>query len=128
MMRILVRFLISLVAAAAAFVVADVLLGDRGFSVSYPLGLVLPVVLFAVVSALLAPIVDALLQKYATQASLLLGLIVTWLSLLITTLVSDRLSIEGVWTWVLATLIVWLASLATAAIMSLLFRDRLAKN
>jgi uncharacterized membrane protein YvlD (DUF360 family) len=125
-MRILIRFLISLAAAAAAFVVADLLLDDGQFSVSYPLGLVLPVVLFAVVSALLSPLVDALLKRYATQASLLLGLIVTWLALLITTLVSDRLSIDGLWTWVLATVIVWLVSLVTAWIMSVLFRDRLA--
>jgi hypothetical protein len=113
-MNLLLRLVVSLISSAVAFVVADVLLDD--FVVSYPLGLIIPVVLFTVATVLLGPVVSAMIEKYATWASIAVGLIITFLALLITDLVSDKLTIEGVGTWVIGTAIVWLASIVTALV------------
>ena len=48
------------------------------------------------------------------------ALIATFVALLVTDLVSDGLDIEGVGTWIAATVIVWLASLLAAFILPFL--------
>jgi hypothetical protein len=113
-MNLLLRLVVALISSAVAFVLADVLLDD--FSVSYPLGLIIPVVLFTVATIALSPVVSAVMEKYATGASIIVGLVITFLALLITDLITDDLTIEGVVTWVLATGIVWLASIVTALV------------
>lgn len=126
MIRLLIRLFIALVTSAVAFVVADIVLD--GFNVSYPEGLIIPVVIFTAASTLLAPVVEAMVKQYASWASIGLGLIITWLSLLITELLTDSLSIEGLSTWVFAILIVWLASIVTTLVMGLLFRSSLQER
>jgi hypothetical protein len=122
-MILILRALVALISSAVAFVLADVLLDD--FVVSYPLGLILPVVLFTVATVVLTPVVTAMVEKYATWASIAVGLIITFLALLITELFSDRLSIEGIGTWILGTGIVWLASIVSTLIVArLLGADR----
>jgi putative membrane protein len=49
---------------------------------------------------------------------------VTFLGLLLTSLISDGLRIEGASTWVLATVIVWVASLLATLALPLLFAKR----
>jgi uncharacterized membrane protein YvlD (DUF360 family) len=46
--------------------------------------------------------------------------VTTFVGLLITSVVSDGLTIDGVKTWVLATMIVWLAALLAALILPVL--------
>jgi hypothetical protein len=122
-MILILRALVALISSAVAFVLADVLLDD--FVVSYPLGLILPVVLFTVATVVLTPVVTAMVEKYATWASIAVGLIITFLALLITELFSDRLSIESIGTWILGTGIVWLASIVSTLIVArLLGADR----
>jgi uncharacterized membrane protein YvlD (DUF360 family) len=48
------------------------------------------------------------------------SLIATFVALLVTDLLSDGLSIEGVGTWIAATAIVWVASLLAAFILPFL--------
>jgi uncharacterized membrane protein YvlD (DUF360 family) len=48
------------------------------------------------------------------------ALIATLVSLIVTDLVSDGLSISGVGTWIAATVIVWLGSLVAAFILPFL--------
>ena len=125
-MNLLLRLVVSLISSAVAFVVADVLLDD--FVVSYPLGLIIPVALFTVATVLLGPVVSAMIEKYATWASIAVGLIITFLALLITDLVSDKLTIEGVGTWVIGTAIVWLASIVTALVAGRTLRPERSGN
>jgi hypothetical protein len=113
-MSLILRLVVSLISSAVAFIVADLLLDD--FVVTYPLGLIIPVALFTVATVLLGPVVSAMIEKYATWASIAVGLIITFLALLITDLVSDKLTIEGVGTWVIGTAIVWVASIVTALV------------
>lgn len=101
------RILVALAANAIALLVAAIVLPRM--SIDWPWFPVL-VVVFTVISLIVTWVVNAVVQRKAAAAASLVGLASTWLTLLITDLVSDSLQIEGVITWVVATLIVWLAT------------------
>jgi hypothetical protein len=56
--------------------------------------------------------------------SLVLALIATFVGLVVTDVVSDGLSISGAWTWVLATIIVWLGALLAGLLLPVIFVKR----
>ena len=57
------------------------------------------------------------------------ALIATFLSLVITVLVSDGLNIEGAFTWVIATVLVWLLTMVAGVLLAkLLLKDAPSKN
>jgi hypothetical protein len=66
------------------------------------------------------PFLVSQLRRRASSALGGVALIATFVSLLITDLVSDGLNIEGVGTWIAATVIVWLAALIAAFILPFL--------
>jgi putative membrane protein len=116
MIRLLLSTLMHLAANAVGLLVAAVLL--EGVSVSGS-AFVIAVVIFTVVEVLLGPLIR---QVAVTKANALLGgtaLVVTLLGLLVTSVISDGLRIEGLSTWALATLIVWLASLLATILLPL---------
>jgi putative membrane protein len=69
------------------------------------------VLLFTAVSLATGWAVRRLLRDHAPAAVGLASLITTWLALLLTDLLSDHIQIEGVGTWIAATLIIWGADL-----------------
>ena len=78
-------------------------------------------------------ILEPLITKIARQnAPYLLGgiaLVTTFVGLLVTTLVTDGLSITGIATWVMATLIIWLATVVASLVLPLfLFKEALGKR
>jgi hypothetical protein len=56
------------------------------------------------------------------------ALVTTFVALLVTDLISDGLSIEGFWTWIAATVIVWLATLLAGLILGLIFLREVREN
>jgi uncharacterized membrane protein YvlD (DUF360 family) len=108
MERLLLRIGLALAANAIALFVAAILL-DK-FTVD-EIDFLWAVVLFTIVSLLTGLLVARLLPEYAPAAAPLAGLITTWLALLVTDLVSDDIQIEGIGTWIAATLIVWAADI-----------------
>ena len=82
-------------------------------------GFLIAVGVFTLVNVLVLP----LIQKQAiTQSSALMGstaLVATLIALIVTVLVSDGLTIDGLTTWLLATVIVWGASLIAVFILPL---------
>ena len=117
MIRLLVGAGLRLLANAVGLIVAAGVLDDMTLSGA---AFVIAVLIFTVVEVL----VDPLLTKIAfTSVPALRGgvaLVTTFVGLLVTATVSDGLAIDGVQTWVLATLIVWLAALLAALILPLL--------
>jgi putative membrane protein len=118
----MIRFLLSLVIRVAAnavgLLVAAALL--EGMSVSGT-AFVIAVAIFTVVQAVVGPMIR---QAAVKNAQVLLGgtaLVVTFVGLLVTSLISDGLRIEGASTWVLATVIVWVAALLATLVLPLLF-------
>ncbi len=118
----MIRFLISIVihfaANAVGLLVAAALL--EGMSVSGT-AFVIAVAIFTLVQAVVGPMIR---QAAVKNAQALLGgtaLVVTFVGLLVTSLISDGLRIEGVSTWLLATVIVWVAALLATLILPLIF-------
>ncbi len=114
MIRLLVRTVIALASNAVGLIVAAAVLDEVSLDVT---GFVIAVVVFTVVFALLQPFLVMSLRQ--SRAAVLGGvaLIATLVSLIVTVLVTDGLSIDGLTGWILGTLIVWLASVLAGFIL-----------
>jgi putative membrane protein len=126
MIRWLISVALHLGANAVGLLVADLVLDDM--SVEWQ-SFIVAVAFFTLVEVILGP----LMTKMAlTSVPALLGgiaLVTTLIGLIITDLIFDGFSIEGFWTWVAATVIVWLGALLAALILPLIFlRNRVDAN
>jgi len=81
---------------------------------------VVAVVIFTVVFALLQPFLAVQFRRMGSGVIGAVALIATLVSLIVTDLLTDGLSISGVTTWILAALIVWLAALVAALVLPFL--------
>ena len=117
MIRLLVRIVVGLVSNAVGLLVAAALLDGVGLNVS---GFIVAVIIFTLVYALLLPFLASQLRRGGSSALGGVALIATLVSLIVTDLVSDGLSITGVGTWIAATVIVWIVSLLAAFILPFL--------
>jgi uncharacterized membrane protein YvlD (DUF360 family) len=117
MIRFLVRTAVMLLANAIGLVVAAVVLD--GFTIDVT-AFIEAVVIFTVVFALMTPFMASQLRRRGSAALGGVALIATLVSLIITNLISDGFSIDGIGTWVAASVIVWAASLLAAFILPFL--------
>ena len=121
MVRFLLRTLIFLGSAALGLFVAHLLLDDFALSIS---GFIVAVVVFALAQSIVAPIAESFARNRVPALVGGIGVISTFLALLIATLLADGLAISGAATWILGTLIVWLVTaLATSLLPLLLIKD-----
>jgi putative membrane protein len=118
MVRLLISFVIQLAANALGLLVADWVLED--VNVSGPAFLV-AVVIFTVVYAIAQPFLTQLALSKAAALRGATALVATLIGLIITSLVSDGLSISGGLTWIEATVIVWIVSLLGVLILPMIF-------
>jgi hypothetical protein len=81
------------------------------------LAFVIAVVVFTVLTAVLEPFVSKVTEERPAVLQSASALIATFLALVITVLVSDGLSIDGVLTWVLATVLVWLFTMIAGVLL-----------
>ena len=114
--RLLLRALVQLIASAVGLIVAAALLDEMNLEAD---GFLIAVGVFTLANVLTLP----LIQKQALrQSSALMGstaLVSTLIALVVTTIVSDGLTIDGFTTWLLATVIIWGASLLAVFILPL---------
>jgi putative membrane protein len=115
--RLLVRTVIALASNAVGLIVAAAVLDDVSLDVT---GFVIAVVVFTVVFALLQPFLVSSLRRSPAPVLGGVALIATLVSLIVTVLVTDGLSIDGLSGWILGTLLVWLASVLAAFILPFL--------
>ena len=126
MIRLLASLVLTLLANTVGLVIASILLD--GFTIN-SLAFVTAVLIFTVTEVVAGP----LLAKIALSnvPSLLGGiaLVTTFVGLLVIDIFSDGLSISGVSTWILATLIVWLCALIANLLLPLvIFKKALDKK
>ena len=117
MIRLLVRTLIAVAANAIGLIVAAVVLDGVHLNVA---SFIVAVVIFTIVFAVLQPFLAVQLRRLGNGAIGATALIATLVSLLLTDLLSDGLSIDGVGTWIAAAVIVWLAALVAAFVLPFL--------
>jgi putative membrane protein len=103
-----IRVLLALVANGVALLVAAAVLDGVEIGTG---SFVVAVVIFSIASVVLRPLINAFVTRRARPLLGAVALITTFVVLLLTDLLSDGLSIEGVLDWILATVIVWLATL-----------------
>ena len=107
-MRLIARLVVMVVTTFLALLLAAVLLDDfRTDAVSFPLVLGIFVLVILVARPALETVIDENLQWAAS----FVGLVAAFVALLITDILSDDLEIEGVVTWILASLIVWIGAI-----------------
>jgi uncharacterized membrane protein YvlD (DUF360 family) len=114
----IIRFVLSCAASAIGLWVASLVL-DR-MSVSGAAFLV-AVLIFTVSTAILQPLVTKIAMKNMHALMGGTALVTTLIGLILTDLISDGLSIDGLTTWVLATLIVWVATVLAGVILPAIF-------
>ena len=114
MIRLIVRTIVSLLANAVGLIVAASLLDGMDIDVT---SFIVAVVIFTIVVALLQPFLAVQLRRGGGSALGGVSLIATLVSLIVTDLVSDGFSIDGIGTWIAAAVIVWVVSLLAAFIL-----------
>ncbi len=114
MIRFIVRTAITLAGSAVGLLVAGALLDGVDIDAG---SFILAVVIFTISVALLTPFLANQLRRSNSSALGGVALIATLAGLIITDLLSDGFSIDGVGTWLAAMVIVWVASLAAVFIL-----------
>ncbi len=118
MTRFLIRIAISLGTSALALLVCFWVLPDFGLS---PGGFITAIIVFTVAQALLSPLIFNLARKHASAILGGVGLVSTFVALLIASLFPGGLHISGIATWILATLIVWIITALGTWLLPLIF-------
>ncbi|WP_454043375.1 hypothetical protein [Cellulosimicrobium sp. Marseille-Q8652] len=119
MVRFLIRVLILLASVAlgllvASWVIDGVVLTAAGFTVA--------VAVFTVAQAVLSPFIAKMTARYAPAFLGGIGLVSTFVALLIASAFGDGLRIEGgVVPWILATLVVWLVTALATFLLPMFF-------
>lgn len=117
MIRFLVRSAIFLASSAIGLLVAKLTLDGMSIDAS---SFIAVVVVFAVLQSVLAPFFAKMTARNAPAVLGATGLISTFVALLVTDIVSDGLTITGVDTWLLATLIVWITTMLATLFLPIL--------
>ena len=90
-------------------------------------GFLMVVAIFSVVRFILAPLMMKLSMRYARALLGACALVTIFVALLVTSLLSNHLTITGAMTWVFATLIVWLFGMVAMLLLPLvIFKKTLA--
>ena len=126
MIRLLARTVLAVLANAVGLLVASALLD--GFDINGA-GFITAVLVFTVATVVLGPLV---VKIALTSAAFLVGgiaLVTTLIGLIITDLFTDGLTINGLDTWILATLIIWLCTVLASVILPLfIFKEALGNR
>ena len=117
MIRLLVRLLIAFASNGVGLIVAAAVLEGMTLNAT---GFVVSVVIYTILFALLQPFLVSVLRRSPGPVLGGVALIATLVSLIVTTLLTDGLSISGIGTWFAATVIVWLASVLAAFVLPFL--------
>jgi putative membrane protein len=120
----MIRLGLLLVGNAIGLWIASLIL-DEDMQLS-GLAFVLAVAIFTVFVAILEPLVSNVADRWADFLGGASALIATGLALILTSWLSDGLSIEGIGTWVLATLIVWAAAAIVGVVLVRAFAKEVA--
>ena len=117
MVRMVIQAVVSLVANAIGLLVAAYLLDDFEINTS---SFVLTVLIFTAATVILGPLITKIAL---TNAQFLMGgiaLVTTFVGLVIADVLTDGLEIDGVSTWFIATLVIWIASLIAQIVLPLI--------
>jgi uncharacterized membrane protein YvlD (DUF360 family) len=115
MTRTLIRVGLALAGNAIGLLLAALLLDDMSLDGA---AFLVAVVIFTVLTAVVEPLVSKVAEKQVPALQGGSALVATFLSLLLTALISDGLRIDGTVTWVIATVLVWLFTMIAGVVLA----------
>lgn len=122
-MRLVAHVVVALVVNAVALLLAAILLDDfRIDELNFPV----VVLIFTAVQLVARPALETVIDENAQILASFVGLIAAFFTLLVTDLISDGIDIEGIGTWIVATLIVWAGALVTGLLFAKRITERIA--
>ncbi len=125
MLRLAAAIVLELLANAVGLLVAALILD--GFSVDAK-SFIIVILIYSAIKFVLGPLVVKLSVQYLPAFMGGIALVTTFVGLLITSLVSDGLRIDGLSSWVLATLIVWLFGVLASLVLPLVIFKEVVKD
>lgn len=116
MVVFLIRAFIFLLSAALGLWITSLVVED--FEIQ-PDGFLVAVVLFAVLQSILTPWSAVMARRYANALVGGIGLVSTFLALLLTTILTNGLQISTATAWILGTFIVWVVTMLGSLLLPL---------
>ena len=126
MIRFLFNLVVYFVSALVGIIVADLIF--PGFSVNVGFSYFVVAAIIALIQANQSPLVRSLTERKAGAFMGGVGLISTFVSLLLTSLISGYFTIDGIGTWFGATVVVWLFGAIAAFILPFFLVKRAVKD
>jgi hypothetical protein len=125
MLRLFATLVVTLLANAVGLFAASILVS--GFDIS-GLAFISAVLIFSAVEVVVGPLITKIALQNAPALLGGIALVTTFVGLFITNLFSDGISFNGIASWVLTTLIVWLFALIASLVLPfVIFKRTLAK-
>ncbi|MBD5787795.1 phage holin family protein [Cellulosimicrobium terreum] len=125
MVRLIIRLLILLASAALGLLVASWIIDGVEVTAS---GFIIVIVVFTIAQAILSPFIAKTAARYAPAFLGGIGLVSTFVALLVASLIGDGLVISGVVSWILATLVVWLVTALATFLLPMFFLKEKAEE
>jgi hypothetical protein len=123
--RLLLRAVVFLASAAVGLVVTSQLID--GFVLS-PAGFLLTLIVYAALQSVLSPLIGTLAKRHAPVLLGGVGLLSTFVALMVATHATHGLVIRGFIDWVAATVLVWLVTAAATIVLPWMLPRGDAKN
>jgi putative membrane protein len=125
MLRILARLVLNVLSNAIGLFMASVLLD--GFSID-GLSFIVAVAIFSIVTTILGPLITKIALQSASYLMGGIALVTTFVGLVITTLLTDGINIDGTSTWFVATLVIWVFSLIGSLLLPLILFKKVLED
>ncbi len=125
MIRLLINTAIFLASSAVGLLVAALVLDDMSIDFG---SFIIVVVIFSIIQAVLSPFLLKTVNRNAPALLGGVGLLSTYVALLVTSLISSGLIINGLSTWVFTCLIVWLATMLATLLIPLIFVKKVVQE
>lgn len=106
---------LSLVGNAIGLLIAALLLDEMSID---GVAFVVAVAIFTVLTAVIEPLVNKVAEKGAPALQGGSALLTTLLALIVTAWLSDGLAINGLSTWIIATVLVWLLTVIAGVLLA----------
>jgi hypothetical protein len=120
-----IRALFFVVSSAVGLVLTSLLVPGFRMTLS---GFLLTVLVFAVLQSVLAPFVAKVAKRHASAFLGGVGIVSTFLALLLTSTFTSALSITGLTSWVSATFLVWLITAAASMLLPVVLFRRVQRE
>ncbi|MFT3872554.1 MAG: phage holin family protein [Nocardioides sp.] len=126
MVRLLLRLAVFLLSAAVGLIVASLIVPGMTL---HPSGFVLVVIIYAAIQAILSPFITKVAAKNAPAFLGGTGLVASFVALLGAKVFGSGLTINGVGSWIAATVLVWLVTaVATLLLPALIIKEKVSSD